>query len=135
MANVFKPGPRTYVAVSNLEKEPTMQLDEEAGMAVKQTAAERIKKLDSERAQILDEALGRARETVAELNSLGLKYDLVDGATPQKKARGMRKGSTVEPKYRDPENPSLTWTGRGRMPKWLQERVDAGGNKDDFKIE
>ena len=29
-----------------------------------------------------------------------------------------RKG-TVAVKYRDPKNPENTWTGRGRMPRWL----------------
>jgi DNA-binding protein H-NS len=30
-----------------------------------------------------------------------------------------RKGSVVAVKYRDPKNPENTWTGRGRMPRWL----------------
>ena len=29
------------------------------------------------------------------------------------------KGGKVAPKYRDPKNPTNTWTGRGRMPRWL----------------
>ena len=29
------------------------------------------------------------------------------------------KGGKVAPKYRDPKNPANTWTGRGRMPRWL----------------
>lgn len=31
--------------------------------------------------------------------------------------RGKGKGSVV--KYRNPDNPSETWTGRGRKPNWL----------------
>jgi DNA-binding protein H-NS len=30
-----------------------------------------------------------------------------------------RKGGIVAVKYRDPKNPENTWTGRGRMPRWL----------------
>ena len=30
-----------------------------------------------------------------------------------------RKGGVVAVKYRDPKNPENTWTGRGRMPRWL----------------
>lgn len=25
------------------------------------------------------------------------------------------------PKYRHPENPDLTWTGKGRAPRWVHE--------------
>jgi len=29
-------------------------------------------------------------------------------------------------KYRHPENPSLTWSGRGRKPLWFVAALDAG---------
>jgi DNA-binding protein H-NS len=29
------------------------------------------------------------------------------------------RGGKVAPKYRDPKNSANTWTGRGRMPRWL----------------
>jgi DNA-binding protein H-NS len=35
------------------------------------------------------------------------------------RGRGAAKGGKVAPKYRDPKNPANTWTGRGRMPRWL----------------
>lgn len=34
-------------------------------------------------------------------------------------------------KYRHPDDASLTWTGRGRRPKWL---VGAGGNIERFRV-
>lgn len=34
-------------------------------------------------------------------------------------------------KFRDPKNPENTWTGRGRMPRWM---VKAGKNKEAFAI-
>ena len=37
-------------------------------------------------------------------------------------------------KYRDPEHPENTWTGKGRPPKWLQEKLDQGLTKDQFLI-
>ena len=33
--------------------------------------------------------------------------------------RGRKAKSTVAPKYRNPEDPSQTWTGRGKRPLWL----------------
>ena len=48
--------------------------------------------------------------------------------------RGKGKGS-VAAKYRDPKNPESTWTGRGRMPRWLTAATRGGkANKEDFLI-
>ena len=41
------------------------------------------------------------------------------------------KGGKAAPKYRNPKDPSQTWTGRGRRPNWM---VEAGGNPDRFLI-
>jgi len=40
-----------------------------------------------------------------------------------------------EIKYRDPDNPANVWSGRGRLARWLQEKVDAGRNKEDFRVQ
>jgi DNA-binding protein H-NS len=38
-------------------------------------------------------------------------------------------------KYRDPKNPENTWTGRGRMPRWLASAIKGGkAKKEDFLI-
>jgi DNA-binding protein H-NS len=42
--------------------------------------------------------------------------------------------SEVKPKYRDTRDPTQTWSGRGRTPRWLQERINAGENKEDYLI-
>lgn len=42
---------------------------------------------------------------------------------------------TVAPKYRHPSDSSLTWTGRGRKPVWLQGLLDAGGSLEQFAIQ
>lgn len=48
--------------------------------------------------------------------------------------RGKGKGS-VAPKYRDPKNPENTWTGRGRMPRWLTAATKGRkASKEDFLI-
>src|SRR3954451_17029592 len=32
----------------------------------------------------------------------------------------------VSPKYRNPDNPEETWAGRGRQPKWVEDRLSQG---------
>jgi DNA-binding protein H-NS len=47
---------------------------------------------------------------------------------------GGRKKTFVAAKYRHPENAALTWTGRGRTPKWVLEHEAQGGSRDDLLI-
>ena len=50
--------------------------------------------------------------------------------------RGGRGGkkSKVAPKYRDPAS-GETWSGRGRLPRWLAEAEAAGKSRDSFLID
>jgi DNA-binding protein H-NS len=70
------------------------------------------------------------RQKMADLaKDHGLSLDEVLG-------KGRRKGKgSVAVKYRDPKSPENTWTGRGRMPRWMVAATK--GNKakrDDFLI-
>jgi DNA-binding protein H-NS len=38
------------------------------------------------------------------------------------------------PKYRNPEDPTQTWTGRGRQPAWIKSAIESGTNLDAFEI-
>ena len=48
-------------------------------------------------------------------------------------ARGT-KGSKVAVKYRNKDNPSDTWTGRGRQPKWLVALLKKGRKLEEFSV-
>ncbi|MBC7140183.1 MAG: H-NS histone family protein [Defluviimonas sp.] len=37
-------------------------------------------------------------------------------------------------KFRHPENPALTWSGRGRKPQWFVEALAAGNTASDLAI-
>jgi DNA-binding protein H-NS len=49
-------------------------------------------------------------------------------------ARAGRKLGKVAPKYRNPENPKETWTGRGKQPRWLAAYVAKGRSLGEFLI-
>jgi DNA-binding protein H-NS len=79
-------------------------------------------KRDEERAELKEKVAALARESGFDLR------ELMGGG------RG-RKGMMVSVKYRDPENPENTWTGRGRMPRWLAAATKGGKvKKDDFLV-
>jgi DNA-binding protein H-NS len=49
--------------------------------------------------------------------------------------RGKGRNGSVAVKYRDPKNPDNTWTGRGRMPRWMAAAMKGGkAKKEDFLI-
>jgi DNA-binding protein H-NS len=63
-------------------------------------------------------------QKVAEKHGLALK-DVMQGGT---------KRNVQVPKYKHPENPALTWSGRGRQPGWFKEAVEAGHSRDQLLI-
>jgi DNA-binding protein H-NS len=51
------------------------------------------------------------------------------------RGRPAGKGKSVGvAKYANPENRSDTWTGRGRKPNWLVERLKKGAKLSDFAL-
>jgi DNA-binding protein H-NS len=84
----------------------------------------------------LDEYLGEKREQLQ--NSLAA-LEHMSGLHQGKPGRQIRaphpsKGKKVRPKYRNPEEPSQTWAGRGAQPRWLRAQLVAGKRLEDFAV-
>ncbi|MFZ4807799.1 MAG: H-NS family nucleoid-associated regulatory protein [Hyphomicrobiaceae bacterium] len=47
--------------------------------------------------------------------------------------RSARKGAASAVKYRNPKDPTQTWTGRGRKPNWLVEATRKGAKLESFE--
>ncbi|MEJ6395905.1 H-NS histone family protein [Gymnodinialimonas sp. 2305UL16-5] len=92
-----------------------------------------LKKLQKEAEQAVASFEARQRsEAIAELEKVAAKHgyklkDLLGGKPSKAKTQGVAK-------YAHPENPSMTWTGRGRQPGWIKEALAAGKSLDDFAI-
>lgn len=79
---------------------------------------------------------------VSELKSLNLDPSEVAKALGVSVAGGKQKtvrGAAVTktagvPKYRSSVDPTLTWTGKGRKPGWIQTFLDNGGKLEDWLI-
>ncbi len=70
-----------------------------------------------------------ARAKVDELaRELGFSLEDLVVAAPS------RKRSASVPKYQHPENPTVTWSGRGRKPGWISDALAAGKSLDDLAI-
>lgn len=69
-----------------------------------------------------------AAERVAAEHGFSLA-ELTGGAIPAK--RGKAKSPA---KYRNPADPTQTWSGRGRKPRWIIEASAAGRDLADYEI-
>jgi DNA-binding protein H-NS len=69
-------------------------------------------------------------KTQEQANALG--FNLGNGA--HKGRKGPAKGNKALVRYRDPDNPANTWSGRGKPTKWLAELIDAGKDKEDYRV-
>ena len=57
-----------------------------------------------------------------------------ESADTQSAPRERRKYPRVYPKYRNPDEPSETWSGRGKQPRWLTAALKTGHTIEEFVI-
>lgn len=87
------------------------------------------KMLDEQR----KEALGTVRKLV-ELHGFSasdIGASLLNGGSQRGAVAKVK--SKVEAKYRNAET-GETWSGRGRKPKWMELKLQAGAKQEDFLI-
>jgi DNA-binding protein H-NS len=76
---------------------------------------------------------GKRKEVIAQIKDLAASINVSVEITDIVKGPG-RKGGTVPIKYRNPDNPSDKWTGRGMKPRWLRELIDLGRSLEEFEV-
>lgn len=72
------------------------------------------------------------------VKALGFSLDEIIDAPVANRGPKTSKGKTAKPagapKYAHPENPSVTWTGKGRQPGWYKEALEAGKTPEDLAV-
>ncbi len=76
------------------------------------------------------EALKRTKhkEVIAQIKELAASI----GVTVEIHEAVKATSAKIPAKYRNPDNYSQTWTGRGLAPKWLKALIAEGHNKNEF---
>ncbi len=68
------------------------------------------------------------RKFEEEAKRLGVTIEMRELKTSDNASNAHKKGRTkTEIKYRNPENPAETWTGRGKRPTWVNRLLEAKG--------
>ncbi|MBI5128447.1 MAG: H-NS histone family protein [Rhodopseudomonas palustris] len=80
----------------------------------------------------LDAQMSRLRTGPARLTEL--RRPVVAKPAAPKDATARRPYPEVKPKYRSLKDPSQTWAGRGKQPRWLIAEMKGGKTLEDFLI-
>ncbi|MEE4119275.1 MAG: H-NS histone family protein [Paracoccaceae bacterium] len=80
------------------------------------------------------EAARKAAEEVARQHGFSLSDLGIGGGGGRGRKRAKSAGTKNPPRYRNPDNPSQTWSGRGRQPQWFKEAVEAGIPRERLAI-
>ncbi len=74
----------------------------------------------------------RKREALTALEEkareLGFSFAELTGLAPA------RKRASPAAKYANPANPSETWSGRGRKPRWFSDAMAAGKSVEELSV-
>ena len=109
------------MASTNIDKMSLKELVELESKVQKAIAAAR----DRERALVKEKMAEMAKTHGFSVN------ELFGGRGVKGAAKGKSLGVA---KYANPENKMDTWTGRGRKPNWLVDRLKKGAKLNDFAI-
>jgi DNA-binding protein H-NS len=97
-------------------------------MALKSMSIEKLVALKGQvEAALSSKVLEQRRALESELSRLG-RFE------GRKSSSKVARGGGVAPKYRNPEDPSETWAGRGLKPRWLTAAIKSGKKIEDFLI-
>ena len=93
-------------------------------------------KLHEQIGQVLSVRLtSEKRELEKRLAHLRREHEMSPASTEASSApRERRKYPRVYPKYRNPDEPSETWSGRGKQPRWLAAALKVGHKIEEFMI-
>lgn len=103
------------ISLSKLSDKELQKLQNDVGKAITERAA-------TKRNEALAAAMAEAKKHGFSLQ------DLVGGS------KGRKTKAPSPPKYKHPENPEVTWTGRGRQPAWIKDALARGEALEKFAI-
>ena len=94
--------------------------------------------LHEELTKVLAQKIGAEKleleKRLAQLNRINPNGETNSFSTESRTDRPRRKYPKVLPKYRNPSEPTETWSGRGKQPRWLVAVLRSGNKLEDFLI-
>ena len=119
------------------KRKPAFDLDamsaQDLNALIEAAEAKRAEKQDEARNALIQEFREKAAELGLELEALlpGAGGSQAPAGAPARRTR-RDAGGSVPARFRGPNGE--TWSGRGRMPKWLSAMEAQGRKRDEFRI-
>lgn len=110
------------IDVESLSFEQLQALQKSAEKALQKQKQQKIDVLRTELEAKIRESGFTVREVFADL-------------IPERPATPLGIRKPAKPKFFNPQDPSVTWSGRGKQPHWYRDHVAAGRSVDDIRIE
>ena len=103
--------------------------DEEITRFICELEAERRKRGEEKR-RVLKEQI----ESLVKEQGISLAELFPQAGRDKRQRKDKRTGEGQPVKYRNPSDPSQTWTGKGRKPAWVLEALASGKTLEDFAV-
>lgn len=110
---------KSKISLDKLSAKDLDKLQADIDAQKKKLEKERVSSVAADIRKLLKDAGVAIEEVVPHLN---------------KKPRATKPRGKVAPKYKNPEDPDQTWTGRGRKPLWVVAALESGKTLDDIAI-
>ena len=100
-------------------------------LELKAQAEKLLEKAEEQRKKEIEDVVADLKKKIEDYGITA--SDLGFTVATTRKARKTKTGtSNTVAKYQNEKGE--TWSGMGRMPKWLKEAIDAGKTREDFEI-
>lgn len=114
---------------------------EQMSMAELKSAIERLKgEMEKRRLEEVAAVVAEIRDkmdrhglSVADLGFTAAERSAGRAKVARRSDPAVDRRAVVAPKYQDPAT-GATWSGRGRMPRWLSDAVESGRSREEFLI-
>ena len=113
---------KSKLNLSSLTIDELWQLHEEVGCVLSEKLTAEKRGLEERLAKLSGGSFEQARNRHGALNV-------------RERRVGRRKYPPVLPKFQNPNDPSETWAGRGKQPRWLVSQLKTGKKINDFLID
>lgn len=105
-------------------------------MELERMSLAELKQLQKDVARAIETYRERQKQearAVLEAKAQELGFNLAELA-PAARKKASRSASAAPAKYRHPENPTMTWSGRGRRPNWVTAALEEGRTLEEMAI-
>lgn len=87
--------------------------------------------------KVTEKKTGEQQRIYQEMRALAASIGMTPDEVIESQGRGRRSGvrAPAKVKYRNPNDPSQTWAGRGKRPGWVQAWVNEGRELAEIEVQ